>query len=166
MRAAAADLDAPTCKVTKVKKTYTSKAFRKGITARATCDETATVTMQILVGLKGGRFITSNAGDFVLAEKTEKIGPTAKSTRLKPRKKLAVKLPKRVKGRVKIQAVQEGQEGQGQAEAEGLDRPLAAMARGRLRAAPRRSAQAVIGTGCRRRTSYRVVRSAAGRPAA
>ena len=103
-RPAGADEVAPVCKTTRVKRNYNSKAFRRGIRARVACNETATVTLQILVGVKGGKIITSKVGDLVLAEKTVTIGPAAKSTRLKPRKKLAVKLPKRFKGRVKIDA--------------------------------------------------------------
>jgi len=52
VRPAGADLTAPACAVTRVKKRYRRKAFLRGITARVRCNEISKVTMQIVVGRK------------------------------------------------------------------------------------------------------------------
>lgn len=104
-RPAGADLTAPECALARVKNRYSRRAFFKGLRARVTCNEAARVTMQVLVGVKGGRIITSKVGDLVLAERTVAVGAgVARAAKLKPRKKLGRRLGKRFKARVRVEA--------------------------------------------------------------
>lgn len=105
VRPAGADLAAPTCKVTKVKKRYSRKAFFGGLRPRVTCNEATSLTAQLVVRVRrSGKVVTAKVGDLVLAERSLKLGVGTRSTRLKPSKKLGSKLGKRFKVTVKIDA--------------------------------------------------------------
>jgi hypothetical protein len=84
MRPEGADLLAPACTVARVKRSYTRKAFSRGITPDVDCNEGATLEMRLLATVKGGT-ILARAGDLVLAERTTTAGT---NVRLRPAKKV------------------------------------------------------------------------------
>ena len=99
-RAAGADLVAPTCTVTKVKRSYSRAAFLKGFRPDVDCNEAATLEIALLATVKA-RNLTAKAGDLVLAERTTQAGT---NVRVKPAKKLAKRLRRSFKARLVIEA--------------------------------------------------------------
>ncbi len=108
-RPAGADLVAPKCKITKVKRRYSRKSFFKGVKPRITCSEAARLTVQEYVGVKrSGKLVTtSKVGDLILAEKTVKLGKLVNTVKLKASKRLGKRLPKRFKAKIRVTAQDE-----------------------------------------------------------
>ena len=108
VRAAGADVRAPSCRLTKVKSSYTTTAFAKGLRPSLTCDEAAAVSFTMIARLKArGRFVTSRVGDLVIAEKRVARGAGARSARVRPSQEFLRRLGKRVKVTVRAEATDE-----------------------------------------------------------
>ena len=82
-RAAGADIAAPDCTVSRVKRRYGRNAFFRGFRIGVACNEAATLLIRVITNLKKGLF--SRAGDVVLAEKTVQLTGASTSTRVKPK---------------------------------------------------------------------------------
>ena len=102
-RAAGADIAAPDCTVTKVKKSYSRNAFFKGFRITVTCNEGATLLVQLLATLKKGLF--SKTADVVLVEKTVTLTGASTTVKVKPPKKVKRRVRKKgFRARVKVEA--------------------------------------------------------------
>jgi RTX calcium-binding nonapeptide repeat (4 copies) len=105
-RPAGADVVAPVCALAGVKSSYRLKAFKRGVTARVTCNEGAAIEAR-LVGTvkrgKGGKVVTARVNDLVLAEGSAPLG-TNQSLRLKPSRLMSQLGGKRFRLRVVIDA--------------------------------------------------------------
>lgn len=87
-RPAGADVIAPVCTLAGVKSRYRLKAFKRGVTARVTCNEGASIEARLLGTMKrgkGGKVVAARVGDLVLAEGSAPLG-TNQSLKLKPSK--------------------------------------------------------------------------------
>lgn len=108
-RPAGADVVAPVCSIAGVKSRYRVKVFKRGVTARVSCNEGAAIEARLVAVLKrgkGGRVVAARVGDLVLAEQSAPLGSTNVSLKLKP-SRLASGLGNRFRVRVVIDASDE-----------------------------------------------------------
>jgi hypothetical protein len=93
LRPANADLLAPACTVTKVRRVYGRKAFFRGFRPDVDCSEPVTLDITLVANVRRGRLVTSRVGDIVLAQK--RVLPGATVPRVKAARRFARQLRKR-----------------------------------------------------------------------
>jgi Ca2+-binding RTX toxin-like protein len=100
------DTTSPNCSTSRLDTSQTRRQFFRGFSFRVVCDEATRLANSVLAFVRRvrGRLFTSRVGEFVLAERSLRLGTGTRTVRVRPSRRFRRQLGRRFRARVRIVA--------------------------------------------------------------